>query len=58
MLRVHTRELVLGTLIAMATFVLFYLMTVFTLGWGTSHLGFSRQDFLILQLFARAVLRR
>jgi metabolite-proton symporter len=51
-LREHTRELVLGTFIAMATFVLFYLMTVFTLGWGTSHLGFSRHDFLILQLFA------
>ncbi|HEU4372275.1 MAG TPA: MFS transporter [Telluria sp.] len=51
-LRVHTRELVLGTFIAMATFVLFYLMTVFTLGWGTSRLGFSRHDFLILQLFA------
>jgi MFS family permease len=51
-LRVHTRALVLGTFIAMATFVLFYLMTVFTLGWGTSHLGFSRKDFLELQLFA------
>jgi MFS family permease len=51
-LRDHTRDLVLGTLIAMATFVLFYLMTVFTLGWGTSHLGFSRMDFLLLQLFA------
>lgn len=51
-LRDHTRELVLGTLIAMATFVLFYLMTVFTLGWGTSHLGFTRTQFLIMQLFA------
>ncbi len=51
-LREHTRELVLGTFIAMATFVLFYLMTVFTLGWGTSHLGFTRTEFLILQLFA------
>lgn len=51
-LREHMRELVLGTFIAMATFVLFYLMTVFTLGWGTSHLGFSRHDFLLLQLFA------
>jgi metabolite-proton symporter len=51
-LRDHTRELVLGTFIAMATFVLFYLMTVFTLGWGTSHLGFTRTEFLILQLFA------
>jgi metabolite-proton symporter len=51
-LRDHTRNLVLGTFIALATFVLFYLMTVFTLGWGTSHLGFSRKDFLIMQLFA------
>jgi metabolite-proton symporter len=51
-LREHSRELVLGTFTAMATFVLFYLMTVFTLGWGTSHLGFSRHDFLLLQLFA------
>ncbi|WP_426113870.1 MFS transporter [Massilia sp. PWRC2] len=51
-LRDHTRVLVLGTLIALATFVLFYLMTVFTLSWGTSKLGFSRKDFLELQLFA------
>src|SRR5450830_1791391 len=51
-LRDHTRVLVLGTLIALCTFVLFYLMTVFTLSWGTSKLGFSRKEFLILQLFA------
>ncbi len=51
-LRDHTRMLVLGTLMAMATFVLFYLMTVFTLNWGVSALGFSRQHFLVLQLFA------
>ncbi|MES2261506.1 MAG: MFS transporter [Pseudomonadota bacterium] len=51
-LRDHTRMLVLGTLMAMATFVLFYLMTVFALSWGTSALGFSRKDFLILQLFS------
>ena len=50
--RDHTRALVLGTLIALATFVLFYLMTVFTLSWGTSKLGFSRKEFLELQLFA------
>ncbi|HEY1148728.1 MAG TPA: MFS transporter [Pseudoduganella sp.] len=48
----HTRVLVLGTLIAMATFVLFYLMTVFALSWGTTALGISRQTFLILQLVA------
>ncbi|WP_317205643.1 MFS transporter [Janthinobacterium sp.] len=50
--REHARVLVLGTLIALATFVLFYLMTVFALSWGTTALGFSRRDFLILQLFA------
>ncbi|SFL47457.1 MFS transporter [Rugamonas rubra] len=50
--RDHGRALVLGTLIAMATFVLFYLMTVFALSWGTTALGFSRKDFLILQLFS------
>jgi MFS family permease len=36
----------------MATFVLFYLMTVFALSWGTSALGYSRTDFLLVQLFA------
>jgi metabolite-proton symporter len=50
--RDHGRVLVLGTLIALATFVLFYLMTVFALSWGTSALKFSRKDFLIQQLFA------
>ena len=34
-----------------ATFVLFYLMTVFALAWGTSALGFSRDQFLLIQLF-------
>jgi metabolite-proton symporter len=48
----HMRPLVLGTLGAMSTFVIFYLMTVFTLSWGTTALGYSRQQFLILQLFA------
>ena len=36
---------------ALATFVLFYLMTVFALSWGTSALGFTRQRFLLIQLF-------
>ncbi|RJG02143.1 MFS transporter [Noviherbaspirillum sedimenti] len=51
-MRDHTRPLVLGTVSAMATFVLFYLMTVFALSWGTSALGYSRHDFLVVQLFA------
>ena len=50
--RDHGAMLVLGTLIALATFVLFYLMTVFALSWGTTALHFSRKDFLIQQLFA------
>jgi len=51
-MREHTRPLVLGTVGAMATFVLFYLMTVFALSWGTAALGYSRHDFLVVQLFA------
>ena len=46
----HSRALVLGTLIALAAFVTFYLMTVFTLSWATNHLGYSRETFLLLQL--------
>jgi metabolite-proton symporter len=50
--RDHLRELVLGTVVTIATFVLFYLMTVFALNWGTSALHFSRKEFLVLQLFS------
>jgi metabolite-proton symporter len=39
-----------GTLTSLATFVVFYLMTVFTLSWGTSVLGFTRERFLQIQL--------
>jgi metabolite-proton symporter len=46
----HTRAVVLGTLIALATFVQFYLLTVFCLSWGTSKLGYSRETFLVIQL--------
>ena len=51
-LREHRGALVLGTLMAMSTFVLFYLMTVFALSWGTTKLGFSRTEFLVMQLGA------
>ena len=44
-------RLVLGVLVSLATFVLFYLMTVFALTWGTTALGFTRQQFLLIQLF-------
>jgi metabolite-proton symporter len=50
-LRKHTRALIAGVLVSLATFVLFYLMTVFALSWGTTALGFSRGKFLLMQLF-------
>jgi metabolite-proton symporter len=50
LLRSHGAVLLLGTFAAVATFVVFYLMTVFTLSWGTSKLGFTRERFLILQM--------
>ena len=49
--RDHTRTLLAGILVCLATFVLFYLMTVFALSWGTSALGYSREKFLLMQLF-------
>jgi metabolite-proton symporter len=50
----HWKALISGTVIALATFVTFYLMTVFALTYGTSKsgLGYSRETFLFAQLFA------
>jgi MFS family permease len=50
-LKEHGMTVVFGTLASLATFVLFYLMTVFALSWGTSRLGFTRETFLLMQLF-------
>ena len=50
-LRRYPRELVAGTLVCFATFVLFYLMTVFALSWGTTALHYKRETFLVIQLF-------
>src|SRR6185436_13156073 len=47
----HAGALVRGTVISIVTFELFYLMTVFCLNWGTSRLGYTRQQFLLMQLF-------
>jgi metabolite-proton symporter len=47
----HSRELVAGILVCLATFVLFYLMTVFALSWATTALHYSRDRFLLIQLF-------
>jgi len=49
--RDHPRALLVGTLVSLVTFVLFYLMTVFTLSWGTTALGYNREKFLVMQLF-------
>jgi metabolite-proton symporter len=49
--RDHKKYLVAGTVLCLSTFVLFYLMIVFALSWGTTALGFSREKFLLMQLF-------
>jgi len=48
----HPLALVTGTLAVLATFVLFYLMTVFSLSWGTTQLGYARETFLWMQMGA------
>jgi metabolite-proton symporter len=50
-LRDHFGRLVAAVLVCFATFVLFYLMTVFALSWGTTALGYPREKFLLIQLF-------
>ena len=49
--RKYPVALLVGTLSSLATFVIFYLMTVFALSWGTTALGYSRDKFLLMQLF-------
>jgi MFS family permease len=48
----NTKALALGTVASTTTFVIFYLMTVFTLSWGTSVLQYPRSNFLIAQMIA------
>ncbi len=47
----HVVALVVGTVIATSVFVDFYLTTVFSLSWGTTQLGYTREQFLFIQLF-------
>jgi MFS family permease len=47
----HPRMLFIGVLISLSVFVIFYLMTVFALSWGTAALGYKREQFLWIQLF-------
>jgi metabolite-proton symporter len=48
----HTKAVLLGTFAAVTTFLLFYLMTVFTLSWATSALHYSKSSFLIAQMIS------
>jgi len=50
--RNHPVTLLLGTMISIIAYALFYLMSVFSLSWGTSQLGYTRNQFLVMQLFA------
>ena len=48
----YKNQLIFGTLAAVTTFLVFYLMTVFTLSRATSDLGFAKRDALLIQLFS------
>jgi metabolite-proton symporter len=48
--REYPKALIQGIAVSLATFVLFYLMTVFALSWGTTAFHYSRQKFLLMQL--------
>ena len=50
--RDHPGTLILGTMISVIAYTLFYMHSVFSLSWGTSELGYSRDEFLVMQLFA------
>ncbi|MDR7036853.1 metabolite-proton symporter [Methylobacterium sp. BE186] len=48
----HRRATILGTLAMVACYAVFYLSTVFALGFGTTSLGFSRPVFLMFECVA------
>jgi len=50
LLRHHIVKILLGTFAAVATFVIFYILIVFLLSWGTTQLKYPRENFLLLQL--------
>ena len=47
----HPWALAVGTIIGVSIYVDFYLTTVFMLSWGTTELGYTREQFLFVQLF-------
>lgn len=52
LIKSYKNQLIFGTLASITTFLVFYLMTVFTLSWATSDLGYEKRDFLLIQLFS------
>ncbi len=48
----HTKAIVLGTFATITTFLLFYLMTVFTISWGTTKFHYTRTGFLVAQMIS------
>ncbi|MEO5893129.1 MAG: MFS transporter [Ferruginibacter sp.] len=48
----YGKSLFLATLASVTVFLLFYLMTVFTLSWGTSNLNYPHSAFLIAQMIS------
>ena len=52
LLRDHWRPTLAGTVGVIACFALFYISTVFAIGYGTKTLGYDRELFLLIQLVA------
>ena len=52
MLRKHLGRTLAGTFAVIVCFTLYYVATAFALGYGTTTLGYSRTDFLLIQLAA------
>lgn len=48
----HLRATLAGTFAVVACFAIFYLATAFTLGYGTTRLGYARETFLAVELLA------
>jgi len=46
------KSLLMASFSGIATFGIFYLMTVFVAGWSIQHLSFTEEDFLIVQLYS------
>lgn len=48
----YKKSLVIGSFTGIATFGIFYLMTVFVAGWAIQNMNLSEEDFLVMQLYS------